>query len=475
MSLFAGDKRAFGPAWVVLIALLLVAVGFESTAEGRIGIGRSHVVTPSPQTKHPEPGATVSGRVRWKVAVRRRGLRRVIFVVDGRRRIHRGKKRIATLDTRRLQNGPHTLTAIAVWPGGLRTASSPVRIRVRNREPLSVPIDEPVNGPGTILWGAQIGDHLTGTQAPWDLNAIEAFEGMAQKQQSLIHFAAPFANCAASPCYRYAFPAGEMQRIRELGAIPFFSWASQSIGQPGDPRVQPDFQLSDVIAGTYDAHIRAFAEEARAWGYQFFLRFNFEMNGTWFPWSEGVNGNRTGEFVAAWRHVYNIFREVGATNATWVWCPNVDPSNRWQDLRSLYPGDDYVDWTCLDGYNWGTNSGGATVTAPNGWQTFDELYSRTYRLITREIAPSKPMVIGEIGSSEYGGSKAAWTRDALARIPHYSKIRALVWFETYADGMDWPIGTSASSASAFAEGIANPAYRPEAPAGGGSSRIAPPA
>jgi len=464
---------------VLVAALFMLAAAFTATADARIGIGRAQLVTPSPKTKHPRPGATVSGRVKWTVAVKRRGFKRVVFVVDGRRRIHRGRTTTATLNTRRLSNGRHTLTAVAVWPGGHRSASRPVRIRVRNSSLTNPPTDEPVNearnGPGTIYWGAQIGDHLTGTQAPWDINAIQAFEGMAGKRQSLIHFAAPFANCAATPCYRYPFPTTLMQRIRDRGAIPFFSWASQSIGQAGDPSVQPNFQLSDVIAGTHDAHIRAFAEEARAWGHPYFLRFNFEMNGTWFPWSEGVNGNRTGEFVAAWRHVHDIFRDVGATNTTWVWCPNVDPSSRWQDIRSLYPGDAYVDWTCLDGYNWGTNSGGATVTSPNGWQTFDELYSRSYRLITREIAPSKPMVIGEIGSSEYGGSKAAWTRDALARIPSYSKIRALVWFETYADGMDWPIGTSASSVSAFAEGIGNPAYRPDASGDIGSGPVAPPA
>ncbi len=35
----------------------------------------------------------------------------------------------------------------------------------------------------------------------------------------------------------------------------------------------------------------------------------------------GVNGDQPGEFVAAWRHVHDIFTSVGATNATWVWCP----------------------------------------------------------------------------------------------------------------------------------------------------------
>jgi hypothetical protein len=47
----------------------------------------------------------------------------------------------------------------------------------------------------------------------------------------------------------------------------------------------------------------------------------------------------------------------------------------------------------------------------------------------------------------------------LSEIPtSYPKIRGLLWFEKYDDGMDWPIETSASATAAFANGIQNPAY-----------------
>jgi hypothetical protein len=68
-------------------------------------------------------------------------------------------------------------------------------------------------------------------------------------------------------------------------------------------------------------------------------------------------------------------------------------------------------------------------------------------------------MISEIGSTEDGGSKAAWIQDALTKIPtSYPKIRGVLWFEQYDDGMDWPIETSSSATSAFAAGIQNPAY-----------------
>jgi hypothetical protein len=304
---------------------------------------------------------------------------------------------------------------------------------------------------GSIYWGAAIGDQLTGDEAPWDMRAAAKLEGMLGKSMSLIHFMAPFSHCSSSGCSHYRFPAKEMQTIRKHGAIPFFSWSSQSI--PSRLH-EPDFELSDVIGGRYDNFIRHWAKEARRWGHPFFLRFDWEMNGDWFPWAEGVNGNRPGEYVAAWRHVHDIFTEVGATNATWVWCPNVDLGDNLRGLASLYPGDAYVDWTGLDGYNSGTNPG-----RDDHWRSFDELYSRTYRELVEKIAPGKPIAIGEIGSSERGGSKAHWIREMLRALPaRYPQIHALVWLDKFEGRLDWPIETSRSAVAAFRVGLRNPAY-----------------
>ena len=315
-----------------------------------------------------------------------------------------------------------------------------------------------------LYWGATVGEQLTGTQAPWDMGAVSKFEDMSGKGVSMVNFFAPFANCSSSPCSFYKFPAGPMENIREHGAIPVFSWSSQSIPSSLN---EPDFQLSDVVSGAYDSYIREFAEDARDWGHPFFLRFNWEMNGNWFSWSEGVNGNQSGEFVAAWRHVHDIFTQVGADNVTWVWCPNVDPGHKMLDLASQYPGDEYVDWTGLDGYNWGPGKG--------GWASFNSLYSSTYHAIVDSIAPSKPLLIGEMGSSERGGSKASWISEAMSELlAEYPQIRGMLWFDTFDDGMDWPIETSASATSAFAAGVQNPAFQVSSYADLPAGKIAPP-
>jgi Glycosyl hydrolase family 26 len=328
-----------------------------------------------------------------------------------------------------------------------RIHSRPARRRLMARassagcKPASSPSIEPTQ----LYWGAWIGNQHTGTEAPWDMSAVSDFEAETGKPLSLIHFASPFADCSQSPCSFYSFPTTPMQNIREHGAIPFFSWSSQST--PSNLS-EPDFQLSDVISGSYDSYIRSFAEEAKAWGHPFFLRFNWEMNGNWFPWSEGVNGNNPGEYVAAWRHVHDIFTAVGATNATWTWCPNVDPKNEYTNLAELYPGDEYVDWTCMDGYNWGGSR----------WTSFDDLFGPTYHRITDQIAPSKPMIVGEVGSSENGGSKSEWISEMLQQLPtQFQKIRGVIWFDKFEEG-DWPLETSAAAESSFAKGVSSSSY-----------------
>jgi hypothetical protein len=405
-------------------------------------------------TVKPGNGATVSGTASWEVAVTAGSASKVEFLVDGVARFSDTSAPYGgSLDTAKLANGNHTLAATAYGSKGVK-ATTQVTVKVENAAPAPTPEPEPVPAPGSgqpLYWGATIGSQLTGGQAPWDMTAVTKFEELAHKKVSMVQFFMPFANCSSSPCSYYAFPKTPLENVRLHGAIPVLSWSSASIPSSIN---ESNFQLGDVINGTYDSYIRSFATAAKAWGHPFMLRFNWEMNGNWFSWSEGVNGNRSGEYVAAWRHVHDIFTEVGATNVTWVWCPNVDPTNSFQNLSSLYPGNAYVDWTALDGYNWGTNP-----AKPAGWQTFDQVYKSTYKNIVNNIAPSKPMLIGEVASSEFGGSKAAWIKEMLAKVPtEYPAIRGLLWFDHYSDNMDWPMETSESATTAFAEGIQNSDY-----------------
>jgi Glycosyl hydrolase family 26 len=373
-----------------------------------------------------------------------------------------GRHSVASSAARRVRLRPAS-AAPELPPAPVTAVSPPVTAPVtavlpaRPVDPL--PTDPPP--PVDAYWGAWIGPQLTGTAAPWDMGAVSKFEQLTGKALSMIEFSSPFANCSEAPCSYYNFPSDSFDAIRAYGAIPFFSWSSQSTPTAGD---QSDFQLADIIAGAYDDYIHSWATSAAEWGHPFFLRFDWEMNGSWFPWGEETNGNQPGEFVAAWRHVHDIFTMAGASNATWVWCPYV---SRTDDFTTIYPGDSYVDWTCLDGYNWGMNP-----AAPYGWHTFDSIYGPSYAAITGTLAPSKPMVIGEIAASEYGGSKAAWITEMFEALPTgYPQIRGLLWFENLGNGMDWTLESSDSAADAFAAGISDSRYLGNAFGGIGADPI----
>jgi hypothetical protein len=379
-----------------------------------------------------------------------------------------GKRTIAVSPTRHIALIAPSAVGVGTGAGGppAVSATPPSSTSAELPPATEAPGGEPP--PATnAYWGAWIGSQFTGEEAPWDMNAVTDFEAEAGKAPSLIEFSSPFADCSQSPCSYYSFPLTPFEDIRARGAIPFFSWSSQSLPSTVE---EPEYQLADIAAGDYDPYIKEFAEAAAAWGHPFFLRFDWEMNGTWFPWGATVNGNTPADYVAAWRHVHHVFEQAGATNASWVWCPYVDPNSTLTDMASLYPGDEYVDWTCLDGYNWGPSAKPARK-----WKTFSSLFATSYQQITESIAATKPLLVGETASSEVGGSKEEWIAQAFAALPvEFPRIQGLIWFDKYDDGMDWPLETSPGAESAFAAGIADPRYLANSFGGLDSSPIPPP-
>jgi len=108
--------------------------------------------------------------------------------------------------------------------------------------------------------------------------------------------------------------------------------------------------LARIVGGEYDGFFRTWAREAAAAKVPFLLRFGFEMSGKWFSW-----GGQPDLFRKAWAHVHALFQEAGATNARWLFSPNVlyGSMTPEKDLAPYYPGDSLVDWVGLDGYNFG--------------------------------------------------------------------------------------------------------------------------
>ena len=312
---------------------------------------------------------------------------------------------------------------------------------------------------GAVYWGAYIsgetyahGGRSGWSDAPWDRRSWRRFERNAGRSVSLLHFGQP------AP-WQQRFDPVPLRLTRERGAIPL---VDMDTADPDLHGRRPTLQ--QVAAGDRDRQLRGWARAAARYGSPFFLRLNWEMNGSWFRWGEEAAADPAA-FVAAWRRFHHIADAQGASNVTWVWCPNVvfDEST---PLRQLYPGDEYVDWTCMDGYNHGDHP-----THPSGWISFAELFGPTYSQLL-ELAPRKPMMIAETGSTEIRGgvrdpaAKAAWIRSALRTdLPRrFPRIKAVNWFNwsILAGGAehrwDWPIESSAAARRAFAQAIAAPYY-----------------
>jgi beta-mannanase len=236
------------------------------------------------------------------------------------------------------------------------------------------------------------------------------------------------------------FDPPRMDAVASRGAMPMVTWEPWDYAER---KTQPEYSLRKIVAGKHDRYVRQWARDAAEWGEPLYLRFAHEMNADWYSWSAGVNGNTSAEYVAAWRHVVDIFRQEGATNVRWVWSPSVSLEGG-TPFEELYPGDDYVDWIALDGYNYGDSQ-------VDGGPSYDEIIA---------LAPEKPFMISETASTEEGGDKATWMRDAFyldipTRLP---KTKAVVWFNK--DKLaDWRVNSSPSSLAAYSEVAASPKYR----------------
>jgi len=230
-----------------------------------------------------------------------------------------------------------------------------------------------------------------------------------------------------------AFRADWAARVARQGAVPMITWEPW-YAPAGERRteVQPDISLARIADGDHDRYVRSFARQVAAYKNPVLIRLMHEMNGFWYPWGVGVNGNQPGDYVRAWRHVHRIFAAEGARNVSWIWSINnlEGPEGEHTDIARNYPGPRYVDWVATSGFNWGS------AYEWSGWRAADPLYRGTYRALSRF---RKPIMISEIGTTSLGGDPEAWIVDTLARLRiAYPQLRAVVWYDDVdAAGLDF--------------------------------------
>jgi len=234
-----------------------------------------------------------------------------------------------------------------------------------------------------------------------------------------------------------SFPLSRVQTIRDHASIPMITlefWSTQTGG------------VATITNGSKDAYLNAFADAARNYGGEVWLRPFHEMNSNWYPWAGATAGNSAPQVVAAWKHVKDVFAARGATNVKFVWCVNNEsvPNTAANAIGAYWPGDAYVDLLSIDGYNFGTSASWST------WRSFSSVIGASYATVT--ALSSKQLFLAETGCVEQGGNKAAWITDMFAKIKTtYPRINGVCWFNVNdpSANTDWRIDSSPASLAAF--------------------------
>jgi len=245
------------------------------------------------------------------------------------------------------------------------------------------------------------------------------------------------------------FPESEVSYLWSQGYVAQVTW------EPMDWRGE-EIPLQAVIDGKWDEYLDTYAQAAAKQNIPFMLRWGHEFNGDWYPWSLAKNGNTAAQFAAAFRHIVDRFRKAGAHKVQFVWCYNNEGVPKSLDPFDAYPGDDYVDWVGIDGYNFGRSQSWSK------WSSFEQVFGAAYALAVKR-APGKPIVIGEMASSEVGGNKTEWLKEMFAVLPRYPQIRALTWFDINKE-TNWAVNSSDEVYLAFLQGLTKPYWRGNAEA-----------
>lgn len=222
------------------------------------------------------------------------------------------------------------------------------------------------------------------------------------------------------------FPELQVKAILEMGSIPVITWepwlsAFESDKFPGlRPSDKRDLGgMIDISNGKYDSYLKKWARMAAKINEPIFLRFGHEMNDPYrYPW--GPQNNSAKDFVAAWQHVHNVFKQQGANKILWVWSPH--PAYGFFD--AFYPGSNYVDYVGVGTLNYGT------VASWSQWWSFGEIFGRHYK----ELAVfNKPIILTEFASLKVGGKRSQWYADALHQLPKkFPFVKSILFFH-YSD------------------------------------------
>jgi hypothetical protein len=279
---------------------------------------------------------------------------------------------------------------------------------------VSAPIGTPPPVPAT---GAYLGAWVNPNPGHSEISQLPSFAQAIGKVPAILSLYTPWAKPA---------PISHMQDIVSHGAIPLVSWGCEP--------------TAAVISGQEDGIIASYARSLKAFGHPVLLRWFWEMN---LNIPKDVNCLGTGgpaDFIAAWKHVREMFQLAGANNVAFVWCPGI--SNGVAEINSYFPGAAYVDWIGVDGYD----------RKSQGQQAFADVFGAWYATYS---VYGKPLMIGE--TAAHADDQASYLLGIESSLPaQFPDVKALIYFDATGPGGTWAL--SESGLHALSRLAANPYF-----------------
>ncbi|MFE0201901.1 glycoside hydrolase family 26 protein [Streptomyces sp. NPDC058985] len=175
------------------------------------------------------------------------------------------------------------------------------------------------------------------------------------------------------------------QRVGEDRML-LLSWESKWWGGTKDQ--QPTWKqiaAGDLDESVIDVQARRVKEYGQRTGKKVFLSFDLEMD------TRTPDNGTPADYVRAYRHIHDRFRELGVDNVVWTWIIT-GYLDHGELFERMYPGDDYVDWIGYNQYNY-------YLCHKAGWLSFAQTQYATHDWIRAHISDDKPLMLSEFGSA----------------------------------------------------------------------------
>jgi mannan endo-1,4-beta-mannosidase len=210
------------------------------------------------------------------------------------------------------------------------------------------------------------------------------------------------------------FQSGFAKEAAGHGAIPLVQINPVTGAGPGIPG-QP-VQLAAIAAGAYDSYLISYADQVASYDKAVVIGFGHEMNSSKMNGGPNLWGHgqqKASDFVAAWQHIVDVFRQQGAYNVTWLWTVNRDAPSVTGPLASWWPGSAYVTWVGVDGYYQSTDD------------TWDSVFGPTIAQI-RKVTRA-PLLISETAIGP--ANTEPWQLDEMYASIRQGGLLGLVWYD----------------------------------------------